>query len=185
MVYAGFWRRFCALWLDFIFLFPTVGIVWWGGENFRLFNLYYFVPETLFSFFYGVYLVRRFGGTPGKRIMKLRITRVDGTSVDYREALLRYLPEALLAAASSVALIIAVLNLTDAEYFSATFLERSRIINAAAPSWNLPVTIMLNVWIWGEFFVMLTNKKRRALHDFIAGTVVIRDMPKEELRTKG
>ena len=27
--------------------------------------------------------------------------------------------------------------------------------------------------MWSEFIVMMTNDKRRALHDFIAGTVVI------------
>jgi len=27
--------------------------------------------------------------------------------------------------------------------------------------------------LWSEFVVLLTNRKRRALHDFIAGTVVI------------
>jgi uncharacterized RDD family membrane protein YckC len=32
----------------------------------------------------------------------------------------------------------------------------------------------MNVWIFSEFVVLLTNKKRRALHDFMAGTVVIR-----------
>jgi uncharacterized RDD family membrane protein YckC len=28
--------------------------------------------------------------------------------------------------------------------------------------------------VWGEFLVLLTNRERRALHDFIAGTVVVR-----------
>jgi uncharacterized RDD family membrane protein YckC len=34
--------------------------------------------------------------------------------------------------------------------------------------------VVLQVWIWIELIVMLTNRRRRALHDFIAGTVVIR-----------
>ena len=29
------------------------------------------------------------------------------------------------------------------------------------------------VWVWSEVIVMLFNEKRRALHDFIAGTAVI------------
>jgi uncharacterized RDD family membrane protein YckC len=28
---------------------------------------------------------------------------------------------------------------------------------------------------YGEIIVLLTNKKRRAIHDFVAGTVVIHD----------
>jgi len=36
------------------------------------------------------------------------------------------------------------------------------------------VNILMQVWIWGEFLTMLFNKKRRAVHDFMAGTVVVR-----------
>jgi uncharacterized RDD family membrane protein YckC len=32
-------------------------------------------------------------------------------------------------------------------------------------------------WLWSELVVLLLNAKRRALHDFIAGTVVIRVRP--------
>lgn len=155
---------------------PLLGLVLWGGEHIRLFNVYYFLPGTLFVFFYSVYLVRRFGGTPGKRLMKLRIVKVSGDPVTYREALLRYLPEWLMGICSSLAGMMAVLSLTDAQYFAAaSFVERSQVVAAAMPPWYSLVTIVLNVWIWSEFLVMLTNKKRRAIHDFIAGTVVIKD----------
>ena len=30
-----------------------------------------------------------------------------------------------------------------------------------------------NLWVFSEPIVLLTNKKRRAIHDFIAGTMVI------------
>ena len=33
------------------------------------------------------------------------------------------------------------------------------------------------VWLWSELVVLLLNKKRRALHDFIAGTVVVKVSP--------
>lgn len=176
MIYAGFWPRFAALWLDLLIMSPIIALAWWGGEHFRLFDLYFFIPNTLFVLFYSVYLVQRFGGTPGKRIMKLRIVKLNGERVTYREALLRYLPEWLLIIGSSVALIIAALHLTDAQYFSApSMFERMQIIESAAPSWHEPIQILLQFWIWSEFIVMLANKKRRAIHDFIAGTLVIKD----------
>ena len=175
MTYAGFWPRFAALLLDFFIMSPLLILGWWGQTHFRLFNLYFFLPGTLFGLWYGVYLVRRFGGTPGKRLMKLRIVKVSGESVTYREALLRYLPEWVMAIGTAVAGIVAVLSLTDAQYFAAaTFMERSQLIADAMPSWEGPISIALNVWIWGELVVMLTNKKRRSSHDFIAGTVVIK-----------
>jgi uncharacterized RDD family membrane protein YckC len=178
MIYAGFWPRFAALLLDFLFLSPVLALTWWGGEHSRLFTLYSFVPGLALGFFYSVYLVRRFGGTPGKRVMKVLIRKVDGSPVGYREALWRYLPEWVLGTISSIALIVAVLHLSDAEYFAApSFMERSELVASAQPAWSRPFTVAFNVWTWGELIVLLTNKKRRALHDFIAGTVVVRDGP--------
>jgi len=43
----------------------------------------------------------------------------------------------------------------------------------ATPWWYQPNHIANQVWIWSEFIVMMTNQKRRALLDFIAGTVVL------------
>jgi uncharacterized RDD family membrane protein YckC len=174
--YAGFWRRFAALWLDLLVMSPLLLLVWWGDEHFRLFNLYYFLPSSVFGFFYSVYLVQRFGGTPGKRLMRLRIVRVNGDPVTYREALMRYIPEWLMSIGSSIALLIASLQLTDIQYFAASsYLERVHLIISAAPGWYEPLQTASNIWMWSEFIIMLTNKKRRALHDFIAGTVVIKD----------
>jgi len=178
--YAGFWPRFAALLLDVLIMSPLIAVVWWGEAHFRLFDVYYFLPSSLFGLWYGVYLVRRFGGTPGKRLMKLRIVKVGGNPATYREALLRYLPEWVMGVGCSIAGIMAVLSLTDAEYFAATtFTERSEVMAGAFPSWYNHVVIALEVWVWGEFLVMLTNKKRRAIHDFIAGTVVVKDAQQE------
>ena len=64
--YAGFWPRLAALLLDLLIVLPLSALSFWGGERYRLFELYYLVPSILFGLFWGVYLVRRFGGTPGK-----------------------------------------------------------------------------------------------------------------------
>lgn len=155
---------------------PLFLLILWGTERCRLFGLYYFIPNMLFGFFYSVYLVQRFGGTPGKRLMKIRITKVSGGMVTYREALLRYLPEWLMSMGYSVALIIPALHLTDAQYFAPpSIVERTQLLLSTTPSWYKLMQLASNIWIWSEFIVMLTNKERRAIHDFIAGTVVIKD----------
>src|SRR3954471_9554480 len=151
MVYAGFWPRFAALCLDFLFLSPVFALVVWGEQHFRLFSLYYFVPALALGLFYNVYLVRRSGGTPGKRVMKVLIRKVDGTPVGYREALLRYLPECLMSTMSAVAIILAVLHLNDAEYSALSSKERSTLLSAAQPAWSRPLELASNLWVWGEF----------------------------------
>ena len=41
------------------------------------------------------------------------------------------------------------------------------------------------LWTWSELIVMLFNQRRRALHDFIAGTVVIADQKVQNAQTHG
>jgi uncharacterized RDD family membrane protein YckC len=175
--YAGFWPRFCSLFLDAIIMIPIGGLTLWASSKYRLFDVYYFVPEVLFGLFYSVYLVKRFGGTPGKLIMGIRIRKLDGGPVGYREAFLRNLPDFIFSILASTALLFPLFHMSDAEYFSLSFAERSRRLIELAPSWYRPLQWIQNIWFWGELIVLLTNRKRRALHDFIAGTVVVHTSP--------
>lgn len=179
--YAGFWPRLGALLLDLVIMLPLIVLSVWCSERRRLFELYYFLPGILFSLFYGVYLVRRFGGTPGKLIVGVRIRKVSGEPVGYREAFLRYLPDLILGTLASITVIIALFHMSDAEYHSLSFMARSKRIVELTP-WYTPLQIVQNIWVWGELIVLLTNRKRRALHDFIAGTVVVLISPTPSLQ---
>jgi len=170
-LYGGFWVRLGALFLDAIILFPIFASIYWGGRQFRLFEV---CLAPLVGIIYSIYLVKRFGGTPGKLILGLRIRKVDGSPVGYKEAVLRYLPEFIFGLFGSVALIMVLLQISDADYASLSLKQRSAYIKAHKPAWDMYAHIAGQIWIWSEFIVLLTNKKRRALHDFIAGTVVMR-----------
>jgi uncharacterized RDD family membrane protein YckC len=63
--------------------------------------------------------------------------------------------------------------MSDTEYQSLSFIQLSERLTALAPPWYKPAQWGQNVWVWSELIVLLTNRKRRALHDFIAGTVVV------------
>ena len=180
--YAGFWPRLGALLLDFLIFLPLIALQIWALQHYRLFGLYSLVPGTLLGLFYSVYLVRRYGGTPGKLIVGIRIRKLFGEPVGYREAFLRYLPDCVFGLLISVALIIAVFQMSDTEYHALSFHERVVRMHELAPSWYKPTEIVQNVWFWGELLVLLTNRKRRALHDFIAGTVVVHTSPDKPLQ---
>jgi uncharacterized RDD family membrane protein YckC len=79
----------------------------------------------------------------------------------------------------SVALLISALHMSDAEYDAIPAKLRLQQILERAPSWHKPEQVVENIWVWSELVVLLTNRKRRALHDFIAGTVVIKVAAKE------
>lgn len=176
MIYAGFWRRFGAYWIDVFVMIPLIGIVYFCGEKSRLFQLYWFIPCLLIGIGFHVYLVKRFGGTPGKLLLNMRIAMLDGSPVTLKAASLRYSVLFILSFLSSLALLLSVLSMTDELYFSLGYIERSQKILELAPSWYRLVSILLQVWIWSEFISMLFNKQRRAIHDFIAGTVVVHEI---------
>ncbi|HEX5127307.1 MAG TPA: RDD family protein [Rhodocyclaceae bacterium] len=174
--YAGFWRRFGSYWIDFAILTPVVGITYFLGEQVRLFYLYWLVPSLIVGLWFHVYLVTRYGGTPGKLLLQIRIAMVGGASITTKAAALRYSVLFVLSMLASIALTIAVLSMSDQEYFSLGYIARSQRMVALAPAWYKTIVILTQIWVWGEFVTMLFNKKRRAVHDFLAGTVVVRSM---------
>jgi uncharacterized RDD family membrane protein YckC len=171
--YAGFGPRLGALLLDFLIQLPLLAITFLCIDKYRLFSLYSIIPDTLFGLFYSVYLVRRYGGTPGKLIAGISIRKPGGEPVGYREAFLRYLPDFVFGLLISISFIISTLHISNAEYYALSFMDRSKRISQLSPFWNKPLGIVQEIWTWGELIVLLTNRKRRALHDFIAGTVVV------------
>jgi uncharacterized RDD family membrane protein YckC len=177
--YAGFWPRLASALLDMVVMTPLMALLFWGSAQFRLFEVYNFLPGIVFSLLYSVYLVRRFGGTPGKLMVGIRIRKLDGEPVGYREAFLRQLPDFILSTLMSIAFIVSVFHMTDAEYHSLAFMERTKRMVELTPSWHRPLQWIQNVWSWGELIVLLTNRKRRSLHDYIAGTVVVHEPPKD------
>jgi uncharacterized RDD family membrane protein YckC len=174
MAYAGFWRRFGAFWADFVVLLPLAGFAYVGGEYSRLFQIYWHLPSLSFGLWYHVYLVTRYGGTPGKLILNMRIAMVDGSPATLKAAFIRYAILLVLAELMAIAMIMVVLGMTDEEYFSLGYMARAKRMVEIAPSWYHVLEILMQIWIWSEFITMLFNKKRRAIHDFIAGTVVLK-----------
>ncbi len=175
--YAGFWPRLGAHFLDFIFLSPFIIFLLWGNSHYRLFPLYNLIPSALFGLFFSVYLVRHFGGTPGKLILGIRIRKLEGEPVGYREAFLRYCPEFLFSLILSIVLVFPLFQMTDAEYSSLTYSQKAKRVYELAPKCYTPINNLYAIWVWGEFVILLTNKRKRALHDFIAGTVVVHEAP--------
>ena len=178
LLYAGFWRRLGAMLIDYVVWIPYVFIVKWGNNHFghyRLLEVYILLPNIVISLLYSVVLVARFGGTPGKLILGMQIVRLDGAPIGLSRAFVRNFPELLLTVATVAALCIPLLNMSDETYvqIAPNLVERRRLLEALAPPWYQPMQIVGAIWVYGELLVILTNKKRRALHDFLAGTVVV------------
>jgi uncharacterized RDD family membrane protein YckC len=174
---VGFWRRLAVYAIDFAILFPlgvlTKDLIYASRSAF----LVRVIVGTLIAIIFEVYLVKRFGGSPGKLALGIRITRLDGSPVGYQEVWIRYSPVLILNIMTSAALVMSLFNMSDVGYAAfATAHTSLRDLETTAPWWYRPLQIAGAIWIYSEFIVLLTNRKRRALHDFMAGTVVIRNV---------
>lgn len=171
---GGFWLRVAAKLLDFVIMLPLVGLTYWLSTISRSFYLSWIVPGIVTGLLYSVYLVRRFGGTPGKLVMKLRVQMKDGSPVSFTAAVLREAPVMLLGAAINLGLGLSALAMDDATYLNYGFLARSEALMASGPGWLTAVNWSMQGWTWLGAIVMLLNSSRRAVHDFLAGTVVVK-----------
>jgi uncharacterized RDD family membrane protein YckC len=170
--YGGFWRRFGALFIDGLLSMPLVALnMYWGATVRGLVASW--IAAIAVTVLLHVVCLKKYGGSPGKLLWNLRVRSVDLSPITWKQAWLRSGPSLLLAVAGILAMIAAMRVVDPAVLRAATMIERGQLLLAVAPWWQRPLNWISNIWNWGELIVLLTNDERRALHDFLAGTVVI------------
>jgi len=126
------------------------------------------LTQNLTWIFYTVFMHAKYGQTYGKMVCKVRV--VDfGTegAISLRQACLREgIPIVL-----SLGIIGYEIYAISAGILSTAAIAKGEVAKDRA-FWVLAILPLL--WFVAEAVTMLTNEKRRALHDYIAGTVVIR-----------
>ena len=107
---------------------------------------------------YSVILHARYGQTLGKYLMRIKLVDISETNaITLRQAIMRDIVGIVINCAVLVYLMVKLQN---------TSLITDRYNDFMQP-WA-------SIWLWIELITMLSNRKRRAVHDFIAGTVVIK-----------
>jgi uncharacterized RDD family membrane protein YckC len=173
-LYAGFWIRFGSLLLDILIIMPVVFIFLYLNGLSKNACFYTVIPFLIFHFWYNIYLVQKNGGTPGKLISGITILKTDGTDLTWREAILRHIVSFSLTIFISIITIIA-LSQSDTEYYeSLNWMKKQQYLMTLLPVYFSVNTWASNIWTYSELFVLLFNKRKRALHDFIAETVIVR-----------
>jgi len=184
MNYATFWQRFAAMWIDFFVLLPLLVFDSWLGSISRATAIGLVIPMTAAYCAYTIYCHGRFGQTVGKHAMGIRVMRTTGERIGWREAWLRSSVDVAFAALGVISSFIALAAIGDAQYYGVGWMQRTQNLQALEPAWLAWTSTAGQVWIWSEVVVMLFNKRRRALHDFIAGTVVAAEQRVSNVQTQ-
>jgi uncharacterized RDD family membrane protein YckC len=169
--YSTFGPRFWTGTIDALVLWP-IGFITWTLSSLSIPNglaALLIIVENLAWLFYTVVMHGRYGQTVGKMVTKVRVVdfRTEGR-ISWRQAWLREGIPMLLSLGMVVQEVAAMLKESE----STQAVTRGQALVATKP-FNLLLELP-GWWFVAEAVTMLTNEKRRALHDFIAGTIVVR-----------
>lgn len=171
--YSTFWQRVGAALIDFLIISPMVALDYFLGGSSPYYQWYMLVPNQLVGVSLGILMVWKFGGSPGKLLMGLRIAMLDGSRITLKSTLLRYAIYWSLALLAVIAVSMGATTISAEGYAAMSYIQRSLAITQHAPGWYPIVTVLMQLWVLAGLIAILCNPERRALHDFIAGTVVV------------
>jgi uncharacterized RDD family membrane protein YckC len=159
--YKTFANRFLAGIIDGLIFIPffIIGEMFFADKYTS--QLWLNLSETVLYTVYVVVGHGKYGQTIGKKVMKIKVLDLEESNlIGYKRAIIRESIWILISLSLSVYFIMdsdgASLNGQD---------EIARHDNIS--------TMVSFAWLAAELITMLTNNKRRALHDFMAGSVVI------------
>jgi uncharacterized RDD family membrane protein YckC len=162
--YDTFWRRFGAGIIDGILLIPLGFANDWifASVNNPLLLGVWFV---FFAYSYQIYSILFHGWrgqTPGKMITRVRVLDISEGRLSSRQAVMR----------DGVPLLFTTLGLALGFRLALTGVDPSA--DETVTSGDLILSFTALGWFLAEVITMLFNNKRRAVHDFIARSVVVR-----------
>lgn len=165
--YRTLGNRIIALIIDALIFVPLIGLVSLVDQYGPSETLAYVVAifYALLSLGYNILLHWKFGQTVGKMVMKLKVVDVSERPITLKQAFLRDIFYLI------VAPLVPIVGWTFA-FSGRTSVAESRY------AIELVSSILTFLWLIVDTFVCVKHEKDRALHDLIAGTIVVRlDVP--------
>ncbi len=164
--YKTFWPRFWAGFIDGIVLLPVGLLGNWIWKNTDMIHpsilLTWFVFHSLLGFTYSILMHGYFGQTLGKMVTHVKVLDKSENVLLFKQALYRDMIPLILILISISFLIPYVIEGTH-PYLKNGLTLTDKILFS-----------INSIWFAIEIITILSNRKRRAFHDFIAGSVVIR-----------
>lgn len=172
--YGGFWLRVKAGIIDFMLFVPLLAFIHYlnslGVETSCLAS----IIILIFGLVYSIYLPKKYGGTPGKLLVGLKIVKTNGESIAWKESILRFainIPPYLFG----TFITLKSLQQVDPQiYLQQTWVQKGIYLQKQNKSLYSINLFLNNFLIAIEFVTLLTNKRKRAIHDYIAKTLVVK-----------
>ena len=171
--YRTFWPRFWAPGVDSFVLLPISGVtlLFQTTTEMSLVAISLLgLSHHFLSFSYTVFMHGKYGMTVGKMVCHVKVVdNVTEQPITYKQAIMRDIIPIVLIVLMFVLTVFGFADSMDPVNSSLGANSNSALLVLSM----ITGSIMM-LWFLAEVITMLTNPKRRALHDFIAGTVVVR-----------
>lgn len=180
--YSDFLTRLGAGLLDGLIMSPVwIAVLILNSQSL---GLQYFLHalNLLFGAFYMIYLPKRYGGTPGKLISGLKIVKMDGSDLDWLAAFNRYSVSLALAFFTTGGTIYALTQADPETFDSLSWIEKTEYLQSFNPVYQMMLVWITGAWTLADIVVFFTNDRRRALHDMVGGTVVIKKIYHDKIK---
>ncbi|MEK3865349.1 RDD family protein [Paenibacillus sp. FSL H7-0716] len=161
--FIGFWKRVLASILDFLVIGIPGVIVYWILNSLAV-SLHSEIPiilEYILFIAFDIFMIVRFGGTPGKLILKLKIVNEQGNYATVKEALIRNVFR-------MISMILSMVIAVSSYDFT--------VISAKLSLWSdlaFDLTQILGPIMLVDYLLVGFHPRKRAIHDLLAGTYVV------------
>ena len=173
MTYAGFWPRAVAQLIDALALTPLIVLYlhFFHGYSSTV-AIGAFIAIGALGFGYRLYFHARWGQTIGKMFARIRVVQLEGQPLGLRHAVARSSVDIVTLLTFAALLLASRADLSTPDWASLSWREHTRLLRSLP--YFTRVTDSVGLWGWGELITLLMNRKRRTIHDFIGGSVVIK-----------
>lgn len=167
-IYGSFKQRTFALLIDGIILLPLAAIDWFNKSGWK--SQLLLITIFLIGLLYKIFFEYKYGATIGKRTMHLIVVNKDLLPVNLKEVLVRNVFDITWR---TIFFIINVITYRSAGFTNITSNEQFVAFQKDLINVN-PYLLVYFLIIMIEIVFILTDQKKRALHDRMGDTFVIK-----------
>jgi uncharacterized RDD family membrane protein YckC len=179
-VYIGFWKRVLMTLVELLVM-SIPFVLLYRLSIFISINSGYSIPFILHwvvSYSFLIFMVVRYGGTPGKLIFKARIVDRQGKNLTVSKAFLRF-------SFYLINSIILVLIFQEGLNSTSTVQESMSNLSENKGTYSNIQTLMGFIILFDSVFILFNRKRKRTIHDYLAGSYVITKESQDRYINKG
>jgi len=170
--YAGFWKRTLALLVDTAVLLPVALLNIWSRYESRGVAMVSAILLCLVSSTYCVVLHGLFGQSIGKMVVGLKVEQVGGGRLTWKGTLLRFSPVLAIYIIAGAGAAYSIKSIPHDLFMLASYTQKARLVRTHKPPWAQLSNQVFLLWCCADAVVLGASKQKRAIHDFMGGTIV-------------